>query len=546
MSRRLNGPQTTGRAYRELSTPDFAVREQLDVPVEVRDGTRLLADVYRPATTDRVPALLAFSCYPRQMQHSGLPMGFVEAGATDFWVSRGYAHVIANARGTGGSGGVYTLMDGRERDDLYDTIEWIAAQDWCDGRVGMIGVSYFAMVQLHAAVARPPALKAIFPLAGATSVHQTAYHGGILSDLFIGAWMAGVGMLAPRRRADEFRSKPGRALARLMNAEPIHRRFEHFDGEAAIGSLGKLMRLSYEPHPWQELYDAMTAGHPSYDDFWRERDTVPLMDRVEIPAYVGGGWDNVSLHLPGAFAAWEHLPAHPGHRLMLVGPGGLSWPWESMHEEALAWYDHWLKDRDTGILDGPPIRYWLRGADEYRALEAWPPPEAGEPLALHLRADAELGPTAGEGGRDYLYLPDALTRPHGALSIEPASLTWETAPADAPYELVGRPLLQLDAEASAPQLDWIAKLSLVGRDDAATDLTQGWLRTRSDIGPWQVEMVPTAVRVLPGQRLRLTVASDDRHDGLAMAGFTHLPLGQPSRQHVRATSRLLLPTVAMA
>ena len=109
------------------------------MPVDVRDGTRLMADVFRPASNGRFPALVAFSPYPRQMQQSGLPSGFVEAGSTRFWVSRGYCNVIVNTRGTGGSVGVYTLMDGQGRADVHDAIEWTAAQDWCDGRVGMIG-----------------------------------------------------------------------------------------------------------------------------------------------------------------------------------------------------------------------------------------------------------------------------------------------------------------------------------------------------------------------------------------------------------------------
>ena len=92
-------------------------------------------------------------------------MGFIEAGATDFWVPRGYVHVIANLRGTGGSGGTFGFFDGQERHDMYDLVEWAAAQPWCDGNVGMIGISYFAMTQLEAAVERPPHLKAIFPVA---------------------------------------------------------------------------------------------------------------------------------------------------------------------------------------------------------------------------------------------------------------------------------------------------------------------------------------------------------------------------------------------
>jgi predicted acyl esterase len=101
--RRLNGPQTTGRDYRNLSEPQYHTRRDNNVAIGMRDGTALMADVHRPETDGPVPALIAASPYPRQIQDLGAPMGFVEADATDFWVPRGYAHVIANLRGTGDS-----------------------------------------------------------------------------------------------------------------------------------------------------------------------------------------------------------------------------------------------------------------------------------------------------------------------------------------------------------------------------------------------------------------------------------------------------------
>lgn len=539
---RLNGPQTTGRSFRQLSQPEHRVAEELDVPIEVRDGTRLMADVFRPRSPGRFPALVAFSPYPRQMQQSGLPAGLVEAGATGFWVSRGYGHVIVNARGTGGSGGTYTLMDGQERADLHDAIEWAAAQDWCDGRVGMIGVSYFGMAQLMAAVEAPPSLRALFPFAAASGLRQASYHGGMLSDLFLGGWLGAVGMLAPARRAAMFRSAPARGLERLLNSEPVHRRFEGFDGEAALASLSKLMRLSYPAQPWADLYQQATVENPSgEEEFWRERDWAPLLEDTRVPLHLGCAWDNVALHLPGAFAAWKAVAERPGSRLSLLGPGGLSWPWESMHVEALAWYDHWLKDRDTGALDGPPIRYWLRGAEEYRALDAWPPAAASR--ELHLRADGVLGATSDGGGRDYSFAPPALRRPANQPPPPlPGALTWDTEPASMGVDVVGAAELELEATSTAEEVDWIAKLSLVGGGGAVTDLTQGWLRVREPERA-RIPFVPTAVRVRPGERLRLTLTSCDRGEGMAMSGFSHLPLATPSRQHVRASSRLLLPVL---
>ena len=103
--RRLNGVQTSGRDYRNLSEPEFAMRRTNDVCVAMRDGTTLMADLFQPDAEGRFPALLSFSPYPRQIQDVGAPLGFIEAGASDFFVPRGYVHLIVNARGTGGSGG---------------------------------------------------------------------------------------------------------------------------------------------------------------------------------------------------------------------------------------------------------------------------------------------------------------------------------------------------------------------------------------------------------------------------------------------------------
>ena len=110
-------------------------------------------------------------------------MGFIEAGATDFLVPRGYVHVIANLRGTGGSGGTFGFLDAQERRDMYDLVEWAAAQPWCDGNVGMIGISYFAMTQLEAAVERPPHLKAIFPVAVTADLYEAARHHGLFNSV---------------------------------------------------------------------------------------------------------------------------------------------------------------------------------------------------------------------------------------------------------------------------------------------------------------------------------------------------------------------------
>ena len=569
--RRLNGIQTTGRAYRDLSAPVHPVGAQFDVPIPVSDGARLLCDVYRPRAEGRFPSLVAFSPYPRQIQNSGAPLGFVEAGASDFFAPRGYAHVIVNARGTCGSEGIYGLFDERERRDLYDVIEWTAAQPWCDGNVGMLGISYFGMAQLHAAAAAPPHLRAVFPLAAATDLYRhVSWHGGMLSQRFLGAWMAGLGILGGGS-GRLWRSQPAQLASRLLRTDAVHRRFEGMNGEAAIATLGKVMRAHYDPHPWDDLYFAAVAEHPLYDDFWAERDATPRLSSVRIPVYLGAEWSNVPLHLPGLFTALDALQDATHVRAALMSRGGLSWPWESQHVEALAWYDRWLKQRDTGILEGPPIRYWLAGADEWRTAERWPPPGMRQE-PLYLGTDGRLvgADAATRGEREYLFVPPGLERPPGASRPTlPSALAWETAPFSEPRDVVGPAVLVLDARTTAADVDWIVKLQLLGPDGEATDLTQGWLRASHRFldeerslpwRPWHphdrvepvpprtdvryvIGLVPTAQRVLPGYRLRLLVTSSDLERGVAMLGFVHLPLASPSRQTVRSSSRLLLPVI---
>ena len=142
-----------------------------DVLVPMRDGVKIAADVYRPETTEKLPALLAFSIHNKDLQgpelaqasltHPAWSMlwtGPAEAGDTRFFVGRGYVHVIGNPRGVGKS-----ETGGSRAFDSYDLIEWIAAQPWCDGNVGMVGISGFGAEQLMAAKLQPPHLKAIFP-----------------------------------------------------------------------------------------------------------------------------------------------------------------------------------------------------------------------------------------------------------------------------------------------------------------------------------------------------------------------------------------------
>ena len=151
-------------------------------------------------------------------------MGFIEAGATDYFVPRGYVHVIANCRGTSGSGGEFGFFDEQERQDMHDLVEWAAEQPWSDGSVGMIGISYFAMTQLEAAVEQPPHLKAIFPVGATTDLYEAASHHGLVSATFVTPFLSMIGMTSGR--SEKFwRGKLLSAVGAVIRLPRIHKKF---------------------------------------------------------------------------------------------------------------------------------------------------------------------------------------------------------------------------------------------------------------------------------------------------------------------------------
>jgi len=569
--RRLNGPQTTGREYRDLSVPEHSFTCDQDVAVPMRDGVELLADVFRPDRPGRYPVLVAASPYPRQIQDLGAPLGFIEAGASDFFVPRGYVHVIANLRGTGGAGGTFTFFDSQERRDLHDLVEWAAVQSWSDGNVGMIGISYFGMTQLAAAVERPPSLKAIFPLAATVDLFAAATHNGLMSSSFVTSFLYMIGMTS-RRTNKLWRSDLVRGMRHLLREPAIHSRFAEANGEAAMTGLRLLLKLHHDPHPWDDLWRAIAVEHPVRDQWWDGRDLLPLLERVNIPVYLGCDWQNVPLHLPGTLATINALPNSPHVQVAMMGEHGLSWPWESLHIEALAWYDHWLKDHDTGILDGPHIRYVLPGADDgWHTSNAWPVPGA-EFQEWALRADGTLAEDAGEAGeREFLALGAGLNRPSPSSTDPPDSLTWTSAPLTDALGVIGHIELRLDATASAADTAWIALLRSVEADGTTKDITAGFLRASlrrideqastpgrpviegrtpqavpiNQSVNYRIPMVGNARRLAAGSRLQLVLTSDDQATHIpAMLGFRHASVGTSSLNRVASTSRLLLPTVA--
>ena len=169
----------------KLSQPEYDVVFEEDVSIRVRDGTVLQADVYRPDAPagESFPVLMSLSAYQKALDRilpHEPPFTHVERPEPDWWTSRGYVLVFVDTRGTGKSEGQADIWSMQEAYDYYDAIEWAAEQSWCCGRVGLIGVSYYALTQWNVASLQPPSLTTIVPWEGWADMYRdSVFHGGV-------------------------------------------------------------------------------------------------------------------------------------------------------------------------------------------------------------------------------------------------------------------------------------------------------------------------------------------------------------------------------
>ena len=343
-----------------------------DVAVPMRDGVNLSVDIYRPDDGGKFPALLAFSIYNKDLQGpdlakalppqpawSSLWAGLLEAGDTKFLVSRGYVHIIGSPRGVGKSDG-----GGSRQWDSYDLIEWIAQQPWCDGNVGMVGISGFGAEQLFVARQNPPHLKAIFPLDprgayGTMGSFREEYPGGVL-HLFRYLIMHFAAIHGAKGKPGTLPPDKEALWQEAMN-NPDYKMYPHI--------YNVLTQKGQHMPPYFQLlidpYDSEAAVKEAEDSF----------EKIKVPTYTGSGWYayTYKTHLNGAQNYFEKISAPK--KLMFAGPAHLERPFHTLHGEILRWHDYWLKDIDTGIMDDPPVRYWVMGANEWRSGADWPLPE---------------------------------------------------------------------------------------------------------------------------------------------------------------------------
>ena len=543
-----------------------------DVVVPMRDGIKLCGDIYRPKAEGTFPALLAFAPHNKDLQNpdaterapsigaqpawSSWWMGAQEAGDSRYFTSRGYAHVVVNVRGVGKSedgGEVGAPWMGGET-DVYDAVEWVAAQPWCDGNVGMIGISAYGGSQYSAAKLHPPHLKAIFPY-DPCSVWGTpitgfrgVYPGGVLTPFFYILDQLGI----PHMQ----RGLPGEldpeteAKWRAAMDNPDYRMYL---------TLYNILTQKGQHTPY--MFDLLLNP---YDTEESVVESEADFDKVEIPMYTGAGWYAYSykLHLQGCQDLFARVKAPK--KLLLTGPAHLERPWKAFHGEVLRWYDYWLKGIDNGIMDEPPVKYWLMGANEWRNGDDWPLPETQwTKFYLDSWERLRLDPPT-PSSRDNTEEPDAFIQMPPTQTREISKLRFMTDPLPCDVHIAGPSALYLNASIDQEDTNWIIILKDVGPDPSVRtaregemnipddlherELVRGWLKashraldekrstpwkpwhpiTREtqqkivpgEINEYAIEILATANMFKAGHRICIEVTSMDMPTGTA--GFTNV------------------------
>ncbi|GAA3867410.1 CocE/NonD family hydrolase [Saccharothrix violaceirubra] len=540
------------------------------VPIPMRDGAVLYADVYRPVAR-RCPTLIFRTPYDR----TGLGMyGTFALRAA----SAGYAVVMQDTRGRGASEGVFTPFV-HEREDGYDTIDWVASRSWCDGNVGMFGGSYDGVTQWQAAMSGHEALKAIAPNVTASNYHHGwVYRGGAFQLGFSLGWTLS---LAAHNAARD-------------PSVPQETREALTDALDRLPETSRVLPLSDHPYLDQVApYYREWLRHPTYDAFWERLDVSRAHSTIDVAAFNLGGWYDT--FLVGTLENFAGMRARGpvdvrDRQRLLVGP----WPHEGLFRGnpvgewnfggratagaldaeglQLRWFDRWLRGADH---TDPAVLLYAMGSDEWREADSWPLPgteyqdwylhSGGRANTLH--GDGLLSrETPGDQPPDgFRYSPhDPVPTKGGALCCNPVHLgagvydqrsveersdvlVYTSEPLDRPVDVTGPVSVVLHGSSTALSADWTAKLVDVGPCGYARNLTDGVLRTGhrepGEVAEYRIDAGATSNVFQPGHRIRVEISGGnfphfDRNPAAGSAGS--LQTVHHSAPHL---SRIVLPVV---
>lgn len=488
------------------------IEELADMGLTMTDGTRLSARVWRPldAGDDPVPVILEYLPYRKRDGTCGR-----DALTHPWFARRGYACVRVDIRGNGDSQGLMQdEYSQQELDDAVEVIGWLAAQGWCNGNVGMMGISWGGFNGLQVAAMAPAPLRAVITLCStvdrfADDIH---YKGGCLLNENLG-W--GATMWAYSSRAPD---------------------------PALVGDKWRDMwieRLQAEP-----FLPALWLRHQRRDAYWRHGSVCEDFSAIKAAVLAVGGWGDAYKNAVPQLVERLDAPAKG-----IVGPWVHKYPHFAVPEprigflqEALRWWDHWLKGVDTGVEDDPDYRAYLmdgvrpatwyterpgRWIAEQSGATAHLPVQtlhltngglsaSGAPLSAQVRSPHHCGMAAGE----YCAIWLGPEMPGDQRGDDALSACFDSQPLAHDTDIVGAPALRLQVSADRPQAQIAVRLNHIHPDGASTRITYGVLNLchRDDPANPQA-MVPgqvcdiilsldhIAYRLPAGHHLRVAISS---------------------------------------
>ena len=497
--------------------------------VTMSDGCRLALRIWLPEDAEANPVPAVLECMPyRKRDFTRMR----DEPLHHYFAGHGYASIRLDLRGSGDSDGL--LEDEylqQEQDDALEVLDWIAAQPWCTGRIGMMGISWGGFNALQVAARRPASLHAIITMCSTDDRYadDAHYQGGALlnENLTWGSVFFSCAACPPDPEivGPEWREQ---WRHRLENAVP---------------------------------YPGIWMRHPHRDAYWKHGSVCEDFAAIECAVYAIGGWaDGYPNAIPRLM---EHLDAP---RKALIGPWSHALPHNAMpgpaigfFQEALRWWDYWLKDIDTGIMAEPPFRVWL---EEYTppapyheqvpgrwvAEDQWPSPRiANETWYLNVlsldRAPAApdrvrvMSPqTTGLGAGDWYGFGAEGESPIDPREDDGKSLTFDSDPVSDRFEILGAPVVHLDFSVDQPVALAVVRLNDVAPDGASSRVSWGVLNlTHRDSHEH-----PQALE--PGQRYQVAVQLNDvayafapGHTLRVAISTSYWPVVWPSPRPVRLT-----------
>lgn len=498
-----------------LRPAEHAIALEHDLPARMPDGVTLYADRYHPRAPGRYPTILIRTPYGRPSETRVLgPMSGLGA---PLFAERGYNVVVQSVRGRFRSEGVFEPFV-NEAADGRATLEWVAAQPWFEGNLGMWGPSYLGYAQWAVAAGAPPFLKAIVPVVATSRFSRPFYIGDSFSFESALRWAnivssthrpggeldlaAAWALFSPRREA---------ARLRAMAAGPL--------SAADAASTGASV-------PFYQRW--LREGGPD-GEYWRQVDHHRSLSSVDVPVHLVAGWHDIFLHeqladyaallAAGRTPYLTVLPRHHNHPALMI----------DAVREGLWWLDAHLKGH-LGAMRQRPVRLALMGSAEWHEMDFFPPPAELTRYYLHGEGMLSPHPPAAASPPDHYRfdprdptpsLGGPVLSPRGgaqlqnAIEARPDLLCFTTPPLREELDVIGPVRLELFVRSSREHTDFVGRLCAVAPDGRSVNVCEGLCRVAPGKGERQpdgslklvVDMWATARRFRAGHRLRLHVCS---------------------------------------